>query len=405
MMEDAIRRFAQENFSHKYFPVLHGETDKIQPLALVVKQHRSIWKRPFAKMEMVILAGFERYVEKSAEEAVRESVASKIREEELKMKQRIDLGGREEEFDVSLGGYAGGTIKLNDDQGVLILGALSQKYIEDLDLRDILANAELDANKMETFAECDKLLLITSVIYSEKFELKGKRRRQEEGNFELRNLPPYLQFIMGNRDPIARLHYKSDYTPPEAVVSNSEAPFLFKCCRVDYNKETNRLEIRKGEYVGKTIERAMGDTPNESNEEEDEYDDTLVDATDQTDLSDCLTTKDISKLDNITKVVLLAEKTRARRKARVSKYLRWFEEALMTDQNKLMLDDPLTSEDCRFLRSAYLPCATNTTMLDLTSLSKEDIQAYGIVFKVLNDLPDEQWKELEMTLAAGGRAE
>lgn len=63
---------------------------------------------------------------------------------------------------------------------------------------------------------------------------------------------------------------------------------------------------------------------------------------------------------------------------------RQFEEALMTDQNKLMLDDPLTSEDCRFLRSAYLPCATNTTMLDLTSLSKEDIQAYGIVFKVLN---------------------
>ncbi len=88
------------------------------------------------------------------------------------------LKPREEEFDVSLGGYAGGTIKLNDDQGVLILGALSQKYIEDLDLRDILANAELDANKMETFAECDKLLLITSVIYSEKFELKGKRRRQ-----------------------------------------------------------------------------------------------------------------------------------------------------------------------------------------------------------------------------------
>lgn len=94
MMEDAIRRFAQENFSHKYFPVLHGETEKVQPLALVVKQHRSIWKRPFAKMEMVILAGFERYVEKKAEEAFRESVTANMREEELAMKQKIDLGYR-----------------------------------------------------------------------------------------------------------------------------------------------------------------------------------------------------------------------------------------------------------------------------------------------------------------------
>ena len=31
MIEEAIRKFAQENFSQKYFPVLHGETDKVQP--------------------------------------------------------------------------------------------------------------------------------------------------------------------------------------------------------------------------------------------------------------------------------------------------------------------------------------------------------------------------------------
>lgn len=79
---------------------------------------------------------------------------------------------------MDLAGYAGGTIKLNDDQGVLLLGTLTQKYFDDPDLRAILANAELDANKMKTFAECDKLLLITSVIYSEKFEMKGKRMHQ-----------------------------------------------------------------------------------------------------------------------------------------------------------------------------------------------------------------------------------
>ena len=75
-------------------------------------------------------------------------------------------------------GYAGGTIKLENDQGVLVLGKLSQKYIDDPDIRDILANAELDASQMDNFEEGDKLLLITSVIYSEKFELKGERMHQ-----------------------------------------------------------------------------------------------------------------------------------------------------------------------------------------------------------------------------------
>lgn len=94
MIVDAIKKFAQENFSHKYFPVLLGESDKIQPLALVVKQHRPIWKRPFGKSEIVILAGFEKYVEDGAEQTVQESITSKIQDEELPVKQKIDLGAR-----------------------------------------------------------------------------------------------------------------------------------------------------------------------------------------------------------------------------------------------------------------------------------------------------------------------
>ena len=74
---------------------------------------------------------------------------------------------------MDVAGFAGVTVRLCDNQGVLTLGKLSQKYIDDPDLRGILANAELDANKMKAFKECDNLLLITSVIHSEKFELKG----------------------------------------------------------------------------------------------------------------------------------------------------------------------------------------------------------------------------------------
>ena len=74
-------------------------------------------------------------------------------------------------------------VKLCDKDGVLTLGKLSEKYIDDTDLRAILANAELDANKMEAFAESYQLRLITSVIYSEKFELKGKRMHQVKREF------------------------------------------------------------------------------------------------------------------------------------------------------------------------------------------------------------------------------
>ena len=54
----------------------------------------------------------------------------------------------------------------------------------------------------------------------------------------------------------------------------SAAPILFKCCHVDYLKDENRLEIRKGEYVGKTVCRDMfGGDPTE---EDPDYDSTYV---------------------------------------------------------------------------------------------------------------------------------
>ena len=57
------------------------------------------------------------------------------------------------------------------------LGKLSQRYIDDPDLRGILTKAELDTNKMKAF-EDQKLLLITSVIHSDKFELQGERMQE-----------------------------------------------------------------------------------------------------------------------------------------------------------------------------------------------------------------------------------
>jgi len=56
----------------------------------------------------------------------------------------------------------------------------------------------------------------------------------------------------------------------------------------------------------------------------------------------------------------------------------------MTDQNVLSIDEKMTLEDCAFLRSVYLPGEKDSTVLDLTSLSKADVHDFAIAFKVLD---------------------
>ena len=69
-------------------------------------------------------------------------------------------------------------VKVSDVLGELELGKLDQEYIKDPDLRELLADkAALDVKRMESL-EDQKLRLIYSVIYSEKFVLKGKREHE-----------------------------------------------------------------------------------------------------------------------------------------------------------------------------------------------------------------------------------
>ena len=67
-------------------------------------------------------------------------------------------------------------------------------------------------------------------------------------------MPPFVQILM----PHLKAHFKGTYIPPEVASRTVRAPLLFKCCRVGYNKEANRLEIRKGEFVGKTVTEQLG---------------------------------------------------------------------------------------------------------------------------------------------------
>ena len=58
-----------------------------------------------------------------------------------------------------------------------MLGRIDQEYIRDPDLREVLAKTDLDNVKTDVF-EDQQLSLIISVIFSERFEVKGKRRNK-----------------------------------------------------------------------------------------------------------------------------------------------------------------------------------------------------------------------------------
>jgi len=72
--------------------------------------------------------------------------------------------------------------------------------------------------------------------------------------------------------PHLKAHFKGTYIPPQVAARTVRAPFLFKCCRVGYNKEANRLEISKGEYVGKTVTAGLDHA---TNMQDAEYGDSL----------------------------------------------------------------------------------------------------------------------------------
>ena len=62
-----------------------------------------------------------------------------------------------------------------------------------------------------------------------------------------------------------------------------------------------------------------------------------------------------------------------------------FVEALTTDKKSLSLDEPLTEEDCQFLRSIFVPAFKNRSILSLPiNFDEEKIQGYAIVLKIIS---------------------
>ncbi|XP_078358075.1 uncharacterized protein LOC144642850 [Oculina patagonica] len=407
-IEKVLRAFAEENFDEDhYYPVCHGQTAMIKPLGIVVKKPRSIYKRPFGKSKFIVIAVLNDYVVKEKRQEFTETVNSTLKKEILEIEE--DENPEIEEEEEGEGTWAAShvyvrlepakyfkvNVKVVDDLGELELGKLDQEYFKDPDLRELLAQTALDANRMEGL-EDQKLRLIYSVIYSERFLLKGKRQHEvvvDAGVNVVKFLTKHAQL---------KAQYKKTIISPKAATRNTRGPVFFKFVRVEYDKENGRLKLSDGEFAGRLV------NAEERGGEKDkaEYAETVVEMEkEDIDFPESLTGEDIKKLEKIMETVLKTEKSREKRKERVKKYLNWFEEALMKEQQKISVDKPLTDEDCKFLERICCPALPNQSIVDLSPFDTEKIQGYAIVLKQIDDLSDEHWDEIEKAWAQPGQNE
>ncbi|XP_029192483.2 uncharacterized protein LOC114958808 [Acropora millepora] len=410
MIEELLRRFARENFNGDYVPLLHGQSKITNPLSLMIKQKRPMWKIPFARDEFTILAGLEKYVSSDSENSYREAVSSKIIKEQKMEKGRDDPVNSDRSIDVNVPDV--GEVKLTaaDHLGVLLLGKLREEYIKDPDLRGILSDTVLDAEKMTPYQD-QELFLITSVVYSEKFEVVGERKQELEVKARVQPLEWYLVNLISK----LFFKFKEVYTPSGAARRNESAPILFKYCRVQYKEEAKKLEIMEGEFIGsnvltRNIElpkdlKIEGDASSDDDDDGEHIDNDDVEnddgqvpdvvvADDIIPVLDDFTDQDKKNIERIYNNVLMTTSSREEQKTMVKKYLGWLTDLLADDKMKIVLDKPLTSNDCPFLRSFYVAALPGQDTLDFTKVKKAEIHGCGFILKLFDELSDEEWEEL-----------
>ncbi|XP_066026156.1 uncharacterized protein [Pocillopora verrucosa] len=402
MTQDSIKAFVRENFGKDYFPVYHGQTNIISPLALIVKRKRSLWKRPFGKGEMVIVGGLQRYITEEKEKHFHNYCQSKLMKEDRSL-EKTETSDVSRNLDVTLESLdAGGLeLKLADILGDLELGKLTEEYYVDVDLRELLSHAVLDADKM-TPLEGHDLLLVTAVMYSAKFLLKGNRMHQATVSGEV-HAPSKLTLLLG-KDPLIRGSVTNQSYLPPMVRRNSRAPFLFKCCRVTYSKEGRRLQIQDGEFVGKSF-RNRGESALVHSVISDEEAALHLEMEESFSPGGIfLTEKDNGKVEDIRKLLTTAENG-TQLKTQILRYLNWFEQILTSGSRQLQLDKPLTKDDSDFLQKLGIRARPKQLFLRLASVQRDVIHEYGCLFKLISEASKENWEELLQSIMDSGKGE
>ncbi|PFX18906.1 hypothetical protein AWC38_SpisGene16707 [Stylophora pistillata] len=375
---------------------------------------------------MVIVGGLQRYITDEKEKDFHSYCRSKLMKENRNLeKTETKEVGRN--LDVSFEGLDTGglELKLTDILGDVELGKLTEEYYVDADLRELLSLAVLDTDKM-TPLEGHNLCLVTAVMYSAKFFLKGNRMHQEYKEMVAKNqrkryeelgwgaifsgdvhTPSKFASLLGSDSFLKGSVKKQSFLPP-MVRRHSRAPFLFKFCRVAYNKEGKRLQIDDGEFVGKQFRSRGGyeDKPAPVHSvisDEDaaihlEMEESLTPG------GIFLTKKDDEKVEEVRKLLITAENG-TQLKTLILTYLNWFEHILTSDSKQLLLDKPLTKDDCDFLQKLGIRARPKQLFLRLASVQRDVIHEYGCLFKFISEASQENWEELLQRIVESGEGE
>ena len=85
MMQNSIREFVAQNFGKHYYPVYHGRSNIVVPLALIVEKTRGWCRRPFGKVEARLLGSLEHYVENDSRNHFHDVFQKKIQKEDMNL--------------------------------------------------------------------------------------------------------------------------------------------------------------------------------------------------------------------------------------------------------------------------------------------------------------------------------
>ncbi|XP_029192894.2 uncharacterized protein LOC114959134 [Acropora millepora] len=390
MMQNSIREFVAQNFGKHYYPVYHGRSNIVVPLALIVEKTRGWCRRPFGKEEARLLGSLEHYVKNDSKNHFHDVFQKKIQKEDksLTTSKATEVARN---FEMLIERFDSGEValKTSDTPGDLELGNLTEEYFGDPDLRELLSVTPLNPEKMKPL-EGHHLLLVTGVIYSTKFVLSGPRKHQTTMSG---NVPTPSRLATLLDEGWIKGQVTNTKVLPPMVNRNSRAPFLFQFCRVVYDKDSNKLGLSKGEFVGKAMRSEAPKQP--------DYEEAMMHLEMEENLSHdpiTLTDEDCERVKNI-KELLRMEKSGSQRKNLVQVYLHWFEKILTEDITQLSVENRLpTNSDCEFLLKLGIRARPKQRFLPVTLAAKTAIQDYGILFQLLSGLPEDQWKEFEATI-------
>lgn len=221
-MQEAIKRFAE---TEKYTPAPLGNS--VQLLSLAIKE-----KRKFHRPHNTFIGNLQDIAKSEVLNQLEAVLAKRVRERSDERENAAKTALTDPTRTFSILNRA--IIKLKRSRLIdnLEFGKLTEDYIEEKDLRELLQIVDLDRNWVKEYNFTNQtLFLVTGVVHSEKIQLRTKPKGRTEFNLFL---PGFFGF---------GANYTSNF--PSMLLRETKGPLMFKDCKVEYDSKENRLRLAK----------------------------------------------------------------------------------------------------------------------------------------------------------------